>query len=235
MELMLGQIDELPERTDDAGRAAAARDADTPARLAVNGLGSGTALEDVSFSVYPGEVLGVVALEGQGQDELFDILAGAIRPSQRRGPGRWQRGLVPSSRRRDPGRPRVHRRGPGGGAPDAALGAREHLAAGCRQPSAVGADRSRSRERQGPQVRRHAADRRARRRRGPAPVGRQPAEGHDRPLGDRWRAHDALLRSDPRHRYPHQGPDLHPAPRAGRGRRRDPPLHVRAQGDPARV
>ena len=82
VELMLGQIDVLPERTDDAGRAAAARDADTPARLAVNGLGSGTALEDVSFSVYPGEVLGVVALEGQGQDELFDILAGAIRPSR---------------------------------------------------------------------------------------------------------------------------------------------------------
>jgi ribose transport system ATP-binding protein len=82
VELMLGQIDELPERTGDAGRAAAARDADTPARLAVNGLGSGTALEDVSFSVYSGEVLGVVALEGQGQDELFDILAGAIRPSR---------------------------------------------------------------------------------------------------------------------------------------------------------
>jgi ribose transport system ATP-binding protein len=61
---------------------AAARDSDTPPRLAVTGLGSGTALEDVSFSVYPGEVLGVVALEGQGQDELFDILAGAIRPSR---------------------------------------------------------------------------------------------------------------------------------------------------------
>ncbi len=29
----------------------------------------------------PGEVLGVVALEGQGQDELFDILAGSERPS----------------------------------------------------------------------------------------------------------------------------------------------------------
>ena len=28
----------------------------------------------------PGDVLGVVALEGQGQDELFDILAGSDRP-----------------------------------------------------------------------------------------------------------------------------------------------------------
>ena len=82
VELMLGKVDELPERTDDGGRVTATRDSDTPPRLAVNGLGSGTALEDVSFTVYPGEVLGVVALEGQGQDELFDILAGAIRPSR---------------------------------------------------------------------------------------------------------------------------------------------------------
>jgi ribose transport system ATP-binding protein len=34
----------------------------------------------VSFDLYPGEVLGVVALEGQGQDELFDILAGSEHP-----------------------------------------------------------------------------------------------------------------------------------------------------------
>jgi ribose transport system ATP-binding protein len=80
VELMLGKVDELPERTGDA-RAGVARAEDTPARLAGNALASGTALEDVSFKVYPGEVLGVVALEGQGQDELFDILAGAVRPS----------------------------------------------------------------------------------------------------------------------------------------------------------
>ena len=42
---------------------------------------SGPKLQDVSFDLYPGEVLGVVALEGQGQDELFDILAGSERPS----------------------------------------------------------------------------------------------------------------------------------------------------------
>ena len=35
----------------------------------------------MSFELHPGEVLGVVALEGQGQDELFDILAGSDRPS----------------------------------------------------------------------------------------------------------------------------------------------------------
>jgi ribose transport system ATP-binding protein len=35
----------------------------------------------VSFELRRGEVLGVVALEGQGQDELFEALAGLIRPS----------------------------------------------------------------------------------------------------------------------------------------------------------
>src|SRR4029078_8424771 len=41
---------------------------------------SGAKLRDVWFALSPGEVLGVVALEGQGQDELFDILAGSERP-----------------------------------------------------------------------------------------------------------------------------------------------------------
>ena len=80
VELMLGKVDELPERTE-ASRRAAAHGEGATARLSGRSLASGTALEDVSFDVYPGEVLGVVALEGQGQDELFDILAGAIRPS----------------------------------------------------------------------------------------------------------------------------------------------------------
>jgi len=53
---------------------------EVPPRLTARKLRSGTKLTDVSFEVRPGEVLGVVALEGQGQDELFDILAGAERP-----------------------------------------------------------------------------------------------------------------------------------------------------------
>jgi ribose transport system ATP-binding protein len=82
VQLMLGDLEELPERTHEQGSSAKARDADARPRLAVSGLGSGTSLDDVSFEVFPGEVLGVVALEGQGQDELFDILAGAVRPSR---------------------------------------------------------------------------------------------------------------------------------------------------------
>jgi ribose transport system ATP-binding protein len=49
-------------------------------RLAVRDLAVGGRLHDVSFELRAGEVLGVAALEGQGQDELFDILAGARRP-----------------------------------------------------------------------------------------------------------------------------------------------------------
>jgi ribose transport system ATP-binding protein len=50
-------------------------------RLTVRGLATGTRLRDVSLDLRPGEVLGVVALEGQGQDELFDVLAGNRRAS----------------------------------------------------------------------------------------------------------------------------------------------------------
>jgi ribose transport system ATP-binding protein len=50
----------------------------TPA-LEVRKLRCGHLLQDVSLSVRPGEVLGVAALEGQGQEELFDCIAGVRR------------------------------------------------------------------------------------------------------------------------------------------------------------
>lgn len=50
-------------------------------RLRVQALAAGTKLSDVSFDMHAGEVLGVVALEGQGQDELFEVLAGFEKPS----------------------------------------------------------------------------------------------------------------------------------------------------------
>ena len=59
----------------------AARAADAIPRLTARNLTVGAKLSDVSFDLYPGEVLGVVALEGQGQDELFDVLSGSERPS----------------------------------------------------------------------------------------------------------------------------------------------------------
>jgi ribose transport system ATP-binding protein len=80
VELMLGEV----------VAADTARTATTPAidhgstlpRIEVHNVGAATRLRDVSFNLYPGEVLGVVALEGQGQDELFDILAGSERPAR---------------------------------------------------------------------------------------------------------------------------------------------------------
>jgi ribose transport system ATP-binding protein len=80
VELMLGRIAEempaLARRT-----AAAERPVDARPRLTTRNLASASKLQDVSFELYPGEVLGVVALEGQGQDELFDVLAGSERPT----------------------------------------------------------------------------------------------------------------------------------------------------------
>jgi ribose transport system ATP-binding protein len=52
---------------------------DGQAALEVRGLRRGPLLNDVSFKLYPGEVLGVAALEGQGQEELFDCIAGSRR------------------------------------------------------------------------------------------------------------------------------------------------------------
>jgi ribose transport system ATP-binding protein len=75
VELMLGGVPARAEVTSARASAAAA----SPARLRVHNLGAGSKLADVSFELRKGEVLGVVALEGQGQDELFEALAGFRR------------------------------------------------------------------------------------------------------------------------------------------------------------
>jgi ribose transport system ATP-binding protein len=69
----------MPARTTEE-RAPAAGQAGPVPRIRATNLRAGTKLRDVSFDLFPGEVLGVVALEGQGQDELFDILSGSDRP-----------------------------------------------------------------------------------------------------------------------------------------------------------
>jgi ribose transport system ATP-binding protein len=74
---------------DSAGAAAAAGPSlaqrgwapprETEPALEVRGLRRNPLLNDVSFKLYPGEVLGIAALEGQGQEELFDCIAGSRR------------------------------------------------------------------------------------------------------------------------------------------------------------
>ena len=76
VELMLGAA-----LTRQAARAAEApRSAPSgPARLRVTDLAVGPKLGPVGFELRQGEVLGVVGLEGQGQDELFEALGGLRR------------------------------------------------------------------------------------------------------------------------------------------------------------
>jgi ribose transport system ATP-binding protein len=77
VELMLGGVNSAPATT----AARIARHHSGPLRLRASKLRAGTRLSDVSLDLHAGEVLGVVALEGQGQDELFDTLAGHRRPT----------------------------------------------------------------------------------------------------------------------------------------------------------
>lgn len=62
------------------GRRAQRERGETKPSLAVQSLAVGRQLVDISFEAYPGEVLGLVALEGQGQDRLFDVMSGELRP-----------------------------------------------------------------------------------------------------------------------------------------------------------
>ena len=80
VDLMLGPV------AADVAKAEARRGPASPGgppgrpRLEVRNLRAGSTLQDVSFALGPGEVVGVAALEGQGQRELFDCLAGVRKP-----------------------------------------------------------------------------------------------------------------------------------------------------------
>jgi ribose transport system ATP-binding protein len=78
--LMLGREE---TRADEIAMTTEARVSSQQApALAVRGLRCGPLLNDISFDVQAGEVLGVAALEGQGQQELFDCIAGVRRYEQ---------------------------------------------------------------------------------------------------------------------------------------------------------
>ena len=79
MKLMLGPA-AAAAGAEAAPTAAGEPTPDTVPRLSARSLGAARNLYDVSFELHAGEVLGIVALEGQGQDELFDILSGQARP-----------------------------------------------------------------------------------------------------------------------------------------------------------
>ena len=77
---MLGPAEASGRAVEPPVTRAPAPAADAVPRLSARSLGAARNLNDVSFDLHAGEVLGIVALEGQGQDELFDILSGQERP-----------------------------------------------------------------------------------------------------------------------------------------------------------
>src|SRR6478672_1908477 len=68
VELMLGQVVANLARPGADRSAAARRSADVVSRVSARAISAGAKLQDATFDLYAGEVLGVVALEGQGQD-----------------------------------------------------------------------------------------------------------------------------------------------------------------------
>lgn len=76
VEAMLGAPAESVEQTE-----AIEQRHDAPIALEARQLTSGEIVRDASFQVRAGEILGLVALEGQGQERLFDLLSGNRRPT----------------------------------------------------------------------------------------------------------------------------------------------------------
>jgi ribose transport system ATP-binding protein len=77
--LMLGPDTARAVSSAPSTRASRPRPADAQAALEVRGLRCSPLVHGVSFKLYPGEVLGMAALEGQGQEELFECIAGNRR------------------------------------------------------------------------------------------------------------------------------------------------------------
>jgi ribose transport system ATP-binding protein len=80
--LMLGRAtDGLDDRPSDPSEM---KPLNATNHMEVRGLSVGYRLRDVSFALRAGEVLGVAALEGQGQHELFECLSGLRAPDSGR-------------------------------------------------------------------------------------------------------------------------------------------------------
>ena len=88
----------------------------------------------------PGEVLGVAALEGQGQEELFDCIAGVRRSDGGEILANGKTLQASPSRRRDRGRTRAGARQSPAGAAATTFDSRKRRAAGIPQSAQMGSD-----------------------------------------------------------------------------------------------
>jgi len=86
VEAMLGaDVSELEESDEPQPTSRPQSDPRTSSQeiaFAVQGLNSGGLVRDISFDLRRGEILGLVALEGQGQERLFSLLSGDRQPSE---------------------------------------------------------------------------------------------------------------------------------------------------------
>lgn len=82
---MLGEelVEELAESAEDgaASSGAPVEAFDTPVVLEARDLRLRDKVKGISLQLHKGEILGLAALEGQGQDQLFQVLSGDHRPS----------------------------------------------------------------------------------------------------------------------------------------------------------
>ena len=231
VELMLGG---KVERAAVVATSAAGHAGEVP-RLRLRDLDVPAKLHRVSFDLYPGEVVGMVALEGQGQDELFDVLAGETRITA----GSMEVNGAPVAFRHPSDAIAAGLAYVPGDRSEALLmqrSVRENVALPLSAPDpSLGPAVDFARTRPHRRGHRAAADRYPRAGRGSKTFGRQPAEGDHRPL-DCGRGADApVLRSDPRHRRAHKGGNLPADARSRRTREVDPLLHLGTRRGAARL
>jgi ribose transport system ATP-binding protein len=69
----------VEQDVEETTRTATTTPGEASAALELEHLSAG-AVDDVSFALRAGEILGIAALDGQGQDDLFDVLAGQATP-----------------------------------------------------------------------------------------------------------------------------------------------------------
>ncbi len=169
------------------------------AALEVRGLRCSPLVNDVSFKLYPGEVLGVAALEGQGQEELFDCIAGARRFDEGAILRARQRIEAPPPGRCHSGRYRASAGQPIVGSLTATADFRKYRLADLRQHSELGSDQ----DPRGAEARRIGdrtpTNRHPCRFRIATFERRQPAKGSDWSLARQRIRYSAVLRPHTRH------------------------------------